>query len=55
MSAPRKFFATLGNAVDVFGSAIAVSSAVQNRSRVNPQHLRNLGIDEVAFRNIGRS
>lgn len=56
MSTPRKnkFFATLDTFVTVFGSAAAVSAAVESGRAPKAKHLDNLGIDPVAFRNIGR-
>ena len=54
MSTPRKnFFATLGTFVDVFGSAAAVSNAVDAGRMPKAKHLRTLGIDPDAFRSIG--
>lgn len=56
MTAPRKnkFFATLDTFATMFGSAAAVSAAVENGRAPNDRHLKSLGIDPVAFRNIGR-
>ncbi|WP_200940277.1 hypothetical protein [Devosia sp. Root436] len=55
MSTPRKnFFATLGTFVDVFGSAAAVSNAVEAGRAPKAKHLRTLGIDPGAFRSIGK-
>ncbi|MCR6670424.1 hypothetical protein [Devosia ginsengisoli] len=55
MSNPRKsFFATLGNVVDVFGSAAAVSNAVEAGRMPKAKHLKTLGIDPDAFRSIGK-
>ena len=47
-------FARLGTFVDVFGSAVAVASAVEARRVPKSSHLRTLGIDPSAFRSIGR-
>ncbi|KRA42024.1 hypothetical protein ASD80_09875 [Devosia sp. Root635] len=55
MSTPRKtFFATLGTFADVFGSAAAVSNAVEAGRAPKAKHLRTLGIDPGAFRSIGK-
>lgn len=56
MSTPRKnkFFATLDTFVTVFGSAAAVSTAVEGGRAPKAKHLEVLGIDPVAFRSIGR-
>jgi hypothetical protein len=56
MTAPRKnkFFATLDTFATVFGSAAAVSAAVEAGRAPKAKHLESLGIDPVAFRNIGR-
>ncbi|MFD1253071.1 hypothetical protein DEVEQU_01107 [Devosia equisanguinis] len=55
MNAPRKnkFFATLDTFVTVFGSAAAVSAAVEAGRAPKAKHLTNLGIDPTAFRSIG--
>ena len=56
MSNPRKsFFATLNTFVEVFGSAAAVSSAVEGGRAPKAKHLKALGIDADAFRSIGRN
>ena len=47
-------FARLGTFVDVFGSAVAVASAVEARRVPKSSHLRTLGINPSAFRSIGR-
>lgn len=56
MSTPRKnkFFATLDTFATVFSSAAAVSSAVDAGRAPKDKHLKNLGIDPVGFRSIGR-
>lgn len=56
MSAPRKknFFATLDAFATMFGSAAAVSSAVESGRAPNGKHLSSLGIDPNAFRSFGR-
>jgi len=55
MSTPRKsILATLGTFVEVFGSAAAVSNAVEAGRAPKARHLRTLGIDADAFRSIGR-
>lgn len=50
----NKFFATLDTFVTVFGSAAAVSASVEAGRAPKAKHLTNLGIDPVAFRNIGK-
>lgn len=55
MSTPRKsFFSSLGTFVEVFGSAAAVSNAVEAGRAPKARDLRTLGIDPAAFRSIGR-
>ena len=55
MSAPRnRMFATLGNIVDVFGSAAAAAAAVESGRAPNAKHLKTLGIDPAAFKAVGR-
>ena len=55
MSTTRKsFFATLGTFVEVFGSAAAVSNAVEGGRAPKAKHLKSLGIDADAFRSIGK-
>lgn len=56
MSTPRKnkFFATLDTFATVFGSAAAVSAAVEGGRAPKAKHLKTLGIDPAAFRSIGR-
>jgi len=56
MSTPRKnkFFATLDTFVTVFGSAAAVSAAVEAGRAPKAKHLTALGIEPSAFRSIGR-
>ncbi|MET3926612.1 hypothetical protein [Devosia sp. 2618] len=55
MSTPRKsIFATLGTFVEVFGSAAAVSNAVEAGRTPKAKHLKALGIDADAFRSIGK-
>lgn len=56
MTAPRKnkFFATLDTFATVFGSAVAVSAAVEGGRSPKAKHLSNLGIDPNAFRSIGQ-
>ena len=55
MSTQRKsFFATLGTFVEVFGSAAAVSNAVEAGRAPKARHLRSLGIEADAFRSIGK-
>ena len=50
----NKFFATLDTFATVFGSAAAVSAAVDAGRAPKAKHLENLGIDPVAFRTIGK-
>jgi hypothetical protein len=50
----NKFFATLDTFATVFGSAAAVSAAVDAGRAPKAKHLETLGIDPVAFRNIGK-
>ncbi len=55
MSTTRKtLFATLSTFVEVFGSAAAVSNAVEGGRAPKAKHLKTLGIDADAFRSIGR-
>jgi hypothetical protein len=55
MSKPRKsFFSTLGTIVDVFGSATAVSRAIEAGRTPEARHLQTLGVDPAAFRAIGK-
>lgn len=56
MSTPRKnkFFATLDTFVTVFGSAVAVSAAVEAGRAPKAKNLAALGIEPAAFRSIGR-
>jgi hypothetical protein len=50
----NRFFAALGTFVEVFGSAAAVSNAVEAGRAPKAKHLKALGIDADAFRSIGR-
>ncbi|MDB5621509.1 MAG: hypothetical protein JWR39_72 [Devosia sp.] len=50
----KNVFATLGNIADVFGSAAAVASAVEAGRQPKARHLQTLGIDQDAFRSIGK-
>lgn len=56
MSTPRKnkFFASLDTFVTVFGSAAAVSAAVEAGRTPRAKHLEALGIEPSNFRNIGK-
>lgn len=56
MSTPRnnRLFAKLGTFFEVFGSAAAVSNAVEAGRAPKASHLQTLGIDVAAFRSIGR-
>ena len=49
-----RLFATLGNIVDLFGSAAAAASAVEANRQPTARNLRTLGIDADAFRSIGK-
>ncbi len=40
--------------LDIFGSAIAASTAVDNRRAPDPRDLKRLGIDPARFREINR-
>jgi hypothetical protein len=51
---PRNAFAAIGDFFDVFGSAIAVSSAVEANRKPRTSDLRVLGIDPAAFNQIAR-
>jgi hypothetical protein len=50
----KNLFATLGTIVDVFGSAAAAAAAVEAGHQPKARHLRTLGIDEAAFRSVGK-
>lgn len=50
----NKFFATLDTFVTVFGSAAAVSAAVEGGRMPKAKHLKALGIEPAAFRSIGK-
>jgi hypothetical protein len=50
----NKFFATLDTFVTVFGSAAAVSAAVEGGRAPKAKHLNALGIDPVQFESIRR-
>jgi len=49
---PRNALAALGNFIEVFGSAVAASRAVEASRQPRASDLRTLGIDPVAFRKI---
>ncbi len=49
-----RLFATLGSFVDVFGSAVAVASALEAGRQPKARNLRTLGIDADAFRSVGK-
>ncbi|HEV7345530.1 MAG TPA: hypothetical protein VGN60_07850 [Devosia sp.] len=53
-ASPQSLLATLGTFVEVFGSAAAVSSALEGGRAPKVRHLRTLGIDADAFRSIGK-
>jgi len=48
----RSTFSTIGSFIDMIGSAVAVSSAVESRRKPRARDLRNLGIDPERFRGI---
>lgn len=48
----RRALSTIGNFFEVFGSAVAVSRAIESRHQPSPRDLRRLGIDPVKFRAI---
>lgn len=50
----NKFFANLDTFATVFGSAVAVSAAVEGGRAPKSNDLKTLGIDPAAFRSIGR-
>jgi hypothetical protein len=50
----RNALAALGGLLEVFGSAVAVSQAVDANRQPSAHHLRALGIDPIAFRKIVR-
>ncbi|MFC3704688.1 hypothetical protein ACFOOL_07945 [Devosia honganensis] len=56
MTTPRKnkFLNALDTFATVFGSAAAVSAAVEAGRTPGSRHLRNLGIDPKNFNSIGR-
>lgn len=49
---PRKTFARIGEFLDIFGSAVAVSRAVEGSRHPHASDLRTLGIDPAAFGKI---
>jgi hypothetical protein len=51
---PRSAFAAIGGFLEVIGSAVAVSRAVEANRHPSARHLRNLGIDPKAFGEIIR-
>ena len=50
----RNALAALGGLLEVFGSAVAVSRAVEANKQPRASDLRTLGIDPIAFRKIVR-
>jgi hypothetical protein len=50
----RSAFSAVGNFLDMIGSAVAVSRAVEVSKQPRAADLRRLGIDPVSFRRIGR-
>jgi hypothetical protein len=51
---PRSALSAIGGFLEVFGSAVAVSRAVDANRQPSARHLRALGIDPQAFREIIR-
>jgi hypothetical protein len=51
---PRNALTALGDLFDIFGSAIAASRAIEANRQPSARHLRTLGIDPKAFREIVR-
>lgn len=51
---PRSALAAIGGFLEVFGSAVAVSRAVDANRQPSARHLRTLGIDPKAFGEIIR-
>jgi hypothetical protein len=48
----RKSFARIGEFFEIFGSAVAVSRAVEGNRQPSARDLRTLGIDPAAFGKI---
>lgn len=48
----RSTISVMSDLFSVFGSAVAVSRAVDNRKMPSEHHLRNLGISPESFKNI---
>ncbi|SFT63432.1 MULTISPECIES: hypothetical protein [unclassified Mesorhizobium] len=48
----RSTISVMSDLFSVFGSAVAVSRAVDNRRMPSEHHLRNLGINPESFKNI---
>jgi len=48
----RSTISVMSDLFSVFGSAVAVSHAVDSRKTPSEHHLRNLGISPEAFKNI---
>jgi hypothetical protein len=49
----RKLFSAIGNIFTTFGSAVAVSRAVEAGRKPRADDLRKLGMDPAAFAKIG--
>lgn len=49
---PRNALSSIGDFLEIFGSAVAASRAVEARRQPRAGDLRTLGIDPVAFRRI---
>ena len=50
----RTTLSAIGGFIDVFGSAVAVSRALEAKKRPLDRDLESLGIDPAQFRRIGR-
>lgn len=53
-SMAKRALSAIDSFFEVFGSAVAVSRAIESRQRPNSRDLRNLGIDPAKFRSIHR-
>jgi hypothetical protein len=54
MNTTRHTLSAIGSFLDMFGSAVAVSHAVEARKAPRASDLRTLGIDPVAFGRVRR-
>jgi hypothetical protein len=48
----KRALSTIGSFLETFGSAVAVSRAIESRHQPSSRDLRKLGIDPAKFRNI---